>query len=293
MGADKDWIYNGTITSVSYANLNPGNYIFQVRARRKGDNIWTEMEKPFSYHIKTPWNKSWWFITMLLTAAGFVIGFITRMYYLRKLERKEAVISQQRVLVNERNRIAADMHDDLGSGLTKIAYLSRMAIASTENKASLLNIQNTSAQLVENIGEIVWTLKEENNTLEDLATYIKAHTTEYCIVNNLSYYFQMPEAFAPQVIKGEIRRNIYLSVKEALHNIVKHAEAKNVSINIRITNNLEICIHDDGSGINMEKKQRLFSGNGLKNIKKRMEAIGGMIEIENNEGTTLRFRIPL
>jgi len=183
------------------------------------------------------------------------------------------------------------MHDDLGSGLTKIAYLSRMAIGAKNNEDSLENIHHTSAQLVENIGEIVWTLKEENNTLEDLAPYIKAHATEYCTDNNIACYFQMPESFAFKAIKGEIRRNLYLSVKETLHNIVKHANAKNVYITLSITEELSISIQDDGCGIDPDKKQRLFRGNGLKNINKRMEAVGGTVDIKNNEGTTICFQI--
>ncbi len=205
---------------------------------------------------------------------------------------QQVVLEKQAELENERKRIAADMHDDLGSGLTRITYLSQMALKSdTEN--NLQKIKKTASELVGNMSELIWVMKEENNTLEDLATYIKSYAVDYFENNNIQFSIEIPETFNEITINGNHRRNLFLSVKEGFHNIVKHAQAKNVRIEIGINDHLHICIKDDGIGMNGVNSEKRIGGNGLKNMKSRIESMNGRVDIENVNGTEVTFKIPL
>ncbi len=202
-------------------------------------------------------------------------------------------LEKQRAVELERNRIAEDMHDDLGSGLTKITYLSQMALDKESHEGELTNIKNTSRGLVESMNEIIWAMKEENNSIEDLIYYIKSYAVEYCANNNLECTIVIPESFKTRSIKGENRRNIYLTIKEILHNIVKHAQAKHVLIKVHFSDQWIVTIQDDGIGIDSKKQSNRLGGNGLHNIRKRMAAVRGTASIESNNGTLVTLRIPL
>ncbi len=204
---------------------------------------------------------------------------------------QKEVLEKQTALENERNRIAADMHDDLGSGLTKINYLSQMALLKNSEEEHLIKIHKTSSDLVGNMSEIIWAMKEDNNTIEDLVTYIKMYAVDYLESNNLDYKITIPEAFDTTVIKGEKRRAIFLSVKEALHNIVKHAQAKKVIVIITLESSLSITIHDNGIGFDYEVVEKNHI-NGLINMQKRMNSINGTTTMEQNNGTCITFTIP-
>ncbi len=210
-----------------------------------------------------------------------------------KLALQTALLQKQEAVAYERNRIAADMHDDLGSGLTKITYVSQMAMSRDNPKEALTRIHQSSKQLVENMREIIWAMKEENNTIQDLVHYIKTYAVEYCQDNQLHCTVKFPDNLYERIVKGENRRNIYLAIKEVLHNIVKHADAKNVSISANFDKEWEVCIQDDGKGINFEKLKNSAQGNGLQNIHKRIEAVSGRVEFVNKNGTKVTFYIPL
>ncbi len=210
-----------------------------------------------------------------------------------KLALQTALLQKQEAVTYERNRIAADMHDDLGSGLTKITYVSQMAMNRDNPKEALTRIHQSSKQLVENMREIIWAMKEENNTIQDLVHYIKTYAVEYCQDNQLHCSVKFPDNLYERIVKGENRRNIYLAIKEVLHNIVKHADAKNVSISANFDKEWEVCIQDDGKGINFEKLKNSAQGNGLQNIHKRIEAVSGRVEFVNKNGTKVTFYIPL
>src|SRR6478672_8737096 len=124
----------------------------------------------------------------------------------KKIALQKIVLEKQSELENERSRIAADMHDDLGSGLTKITYLSQMALNPANTESNLMKIKKTSSELVENMSEIIWAMKEENNTLEDLATYIKSYAVEYFENNNILLQISIPEVFNEVTINGNNRK---------------------------------------------------------------------------------------
>ncbi len=291
--ATNEWIDLGTNRTVTFNNLKSGKYAFSVRCKYQGNDLWEETKFPFTFTIATPWNKSWWFILLVIAAIGFLTWYLIRSYYKRKLVAKEAEINKQKAVENERDRIAADMHDDLGSGLTKITYLSQMAKSSKDKNEDLEKINKTSTELVESMSEIIWAMKEENNSLQDLILYIKKYAVEYCESNGIKCIINFPENYKERIVKGENRRHIFLAVKEILHNVVKHAYATTVTITATYTWEWTLDIQDDGIGIHTNIINEPLTGNGLKNIKKRINKIKGTVEIKNDNGTLIQLHIPI
>src|SRR5689334_22154348 len=173
------------------------------------------------------------------------------------------------------------MHDDLGAGLSRIKFLSEtIGIKKQQQQPieeEISKLREYSHEMIDKMGEIVWALNEKNDSLSDLLSYTRSYTVEYLSQNGIHCTVQLPESLPTGFVSGEIRRNIFLTVKEALHNIVKHSQADNVSIDVKHGKDLVIAIKDDGIGFE-ERNIRAFS-NGLSNMKKRMNDIGGILEI--------------
>jgi len=192
----------------------------------------------------------------------------------------------------ERLRIAEDLHDDFGSGLSKISLLSEVAKKKT-SLTELDKIAATAKELLLKMSEIVWALNHHNDTLPSLAAYIRRYAVGFFEDSGVRCHFNIPDL--PEApLSGETRRNIFLVVKESLHNILKHAGATKVQIDFLLkNNNLEIKICDDGQGF--DEAALVKAGNGLLNMKKRMKATGGSFDVESTpqKGVTVRLGLPL
>lgn len=208
----------------------------------------------------------------------------------KEFEKQMAVMAAQQ---DERNRISADMHDELGSGVTAIRLMSE--IVKTKMKQTSIpeieKISNSANDLLGKMNTIIWTMKSSNDSLESLAAYIRAHATEFFDSTPIDCTVHVADV--PDVeMSGEKRRNIFLSVKEALNNIMKHSQASKVTIHIDAHDDkLCIIIADNGRGMDVEKLRRF--GNGLNNMKRRMQSIQGDFKIECTNGTILRFELPI
>ena len=197
--------------------------------------------------------------------------------------------------MQERKRISADLHDDIGTGLSKISLLSelvRSQAKTPESRSEAEKIARTSRELLDRIREIIWALNSNNDYLENLVSYIRWYASEYFESSGVSLNLDEPIDIPPTPINGEYRRNVFYSVKEAMHNIVKHAEATEAEIKFRLDKGLfSISVNDNGKGI-PEVKQNRF-GNGIKNIMNRMEAVKGNVRIENHDGTKITLTMPV
>ena len=207
----------------------------------------------------------------------------------------EQELQRKMELEKERTRIATDMHDDLGAGLSRIKFLSEtIGIKKQQQQPieeDIIKIREYAHEMIDKMGEIVWALNEKNDSLSDLLSYTRSYAVEYLTQNGIQCQVMIPDDFPGILVSGDFRRNFYLVVKEALHNIVKHAQATWVTISIETGKKLMITIRDNGIGFNPEKN-RPYS-NGLINIKKRMKDINGTIEFESNEGTSICLTVPL
>jgi signal transduction histidine kinase len=145
--------------------------------------------------------------------------------------------------------------------------------------------------MIDKMGEIVWALNEKNDSLSDLLSYTRAYAMEYLSQNGINCKAELPDQLPSLFVSGEFRRNIFLTIKEALHNVVKHAQATEVTLSVSIHQHLSIRLKDNGTGFD-QSHIRPFS-NGLQNMKTRVNEIGGHMEIINHSGTLIRLTVPL
>jgi len=208
----------------------------------------------------------------------------------KELEKQMAVLAAQQ---EERNRISADMHDELGSGVTAIRLMSE--IVKTKMKEATLpeveKISTSANDLITKMNTIIWTMASSNDTVESLVTYMRTYAFDFFDNTNIECRFNMPESIPRIELSGERRRNIFLAVKEALNNVLKHSKATMVRVDIEVNDKLRICIADNGLGINFENLRRF--GNGLKNMQARLANINGSFNITSNQGTMAIFEINL
>ncbi|HET6766827.1 MAG TPA: ATP-binding protein, partial [Chitinophagaceae bacterium] len=195
----------------------------------------------------------------------------------------------------ERTRIATDMHDDLGAGLSQIKFLSE-AIGMKRQKhlpieEEVSSIRSFSDEMIDKMGEIVWALNEKNDTLSDLLSYTRSYAVEYLAQHSIECHVDEPENIPRENVSGEFRRNIYLTVKESLHNIVKHSQATEVVIHIELGRWLMITISDNGVGLSSATPSEF--GNGLISMRNRMREVGGTFGIDEKEGTEVTIKAPL
>lgn len=208
----------------------------------------------------------------------------------KELEKYKAIIDARD---NERNRISQEIHDDIGSGLTSIRLLSEIAKAKSiqEDNKELEKISTTSNLLVDKMNEIIWTLNSRNDTLPNLIAYLRHQIVEYFEPLQITLHLSIPETINETIISGKIRRNIVLSVKEALHNIVKHSRATEVNVHFEVDHSFVVVIADNGVGFDPKLLYR--HNNGLHNMKERLAVIGGSCIISNHEGTSIELKVPL
>lgn len=292
--SNNQWSEPSFNSTFNFINLNPGKYDLKIKAAFPG-NRYPDSVIGYTFIIRPPWWQTWWFrIIAALSVIGLLWAGIV-IYYRNKLERQRINAEKQQAVEKERTRIATDIHDDLGSGLSRIRYLGEMVKLKTMQQQNILpdieKIAVFSDEMVDKMNEIVWALNEKNDSLESIIAYTRSFAAEYLSNSNLMCTINLPDEIPYCIIKGETRRNIFLSVKECLHNIVKHAGASEVTLTFFVNDYLVIRIHDDGHGINWENI-RPFS-NGILNLKQRMKDAGGMIDFKNEKGTTVVLKIPL
>ncbi len=289
---NKDWSDTTSTADISLLNLSPGKYTLHVKAFFPSTS-YTPKETEFVFTILPPWWQTWWFrIGVGLLGIGILITGI-RIYYRRKLEKQKTILEKQQAVEKERTRIATDMHDDLGAGLSKIRFLSETVQRNIHEEAHqphLQNIADSSVELVDKFNEIIWAMNEKNNSLEDLLYYMRNYTAKYCEENNLAYTIKIPDQVPPLIINGEMRRHIFLTIKEGLHNVVKHAGAKKVHLEVQLDPSITISIRDDGKGFDATIMSN--AGNGLRNMEHRMKNVNGQLLINNDAGTLLTIIVP-
>ncbi len=291
-GSENKWVDLGNQKQINFANLPAGKHELTLRAKASGDSSWIQLSHPLEFEIKQVWFKQWWFVLLVILFIGAGTFFLIRSFYKRKLDQQKALIEKRIAVQHERDRIAYDMHDDLGSGLTKISYLSESILKKGNDDASLHKIQDTSLDLIKNMSEIIWALKVENDSLRQVQSYTKRYAYEYLESNNLELETRMVESdlLDEITVSGENRRSIFLIVKEALHNVVKHANSSKVEISTELNENYLILIRDNGIGFSSGNRE---NGNGISSMKRRAEKLGGTIKFSFDHGTHIEISLPV
>ena len=291
---DQGWISSRNARYTRYSKIPPGKYIFQIRAIDANGAI-----SPYDKSLEIEIAKAFWqtilFKVAMLIIILLLVWLLLRGYLNRKIRKHRLEFEKQQAVEKERTRIATDMHDDLGAGLSRINFLSEtIGIKKQQQQPieeEITKIREYSHDMIDKMGEIVWALNEKNDTFSDLLSYTRSYAADYLSQNGITCKINIQDAIPDIFVSGEFRRNIYLAVKEALHNIVKHAQANTVSIDITADRQLHISIKDNGIGFD-KKDIRPFS-NGISNMQKRMAEIKGVFKIITRPGTTIILTVPL
>jgi signal transduction histidine kinase len=293
-GVDKDWVYSGTRRYAAYPHLEPGEYVFRVKGSNN-DGLWNEEGTSIAISITPPFWMAWWFRTMGFIALLVSVGGSIRYVEMKRLKKRIEELEHERALERERARISQDMHDEVGSSLSEIAILSELAKNTpAESAVRVQEISDLASEVIDNVSEIVWAMNPRNDTLDNLVAHIRRHAVKYLSLAQIQCTFEGPENVPPHHLAAELRRNLFLVVKEALHNTVKHASAREVTVTVKLVNNsLEIHIADNGRGFNVDELTE--SGNGLGNMNKRMTDVGGALTLTSRpaHGTRVTLEVPI
>ncbi len=209
---------------------------------------------------------------------------------LKEYEKEIAVYKAQQ---EERQRISADMHDELGAGMTAIRLMSEIARNKMKENTpiEIEKISHSADDVLNKMNAIIWSMNSGNDTLDNLVSYIRSYSLEYFDATPIACKLRVPEQIPDRELTGDKRRNVFLCLKETLNNTLKHSGGSLVEIEIRTDDQLFIRIADNGKGIDLEHLRQF--GNGLKNMTRRMESIGGTYHIGNNQGTVTTLVLPL
>jgi len=296
-GFDGDWIDADAQHSATYSRLSAGNYCFRVRASDSG-GTWSDARIAFVFTV-TPfvWQR-WWFLPVGLGLFALAVIVIVRYVSFRRLRSRLRALEQQAALDKERARIARDLHDDLGSHLTKIVLLSDLMLDGhkepEKSGETAKRVSSTARQVIKSLDETVWAVNPRNDNLPQLVDYIGQFAVEFLRMAGIRCNADLPMKVPQKNVSTEVRHNLFLVVKEALNNIVSHSGAKEASLRIVIDDPwLRLTIEDNGRGFNGAPDNG--SADGLRNMRQRVEEIGGRFDLESNlaSGTRITVAAPL
>jgi signal transduction histidine kinase/streptogramin lyase len=300
-GIDAQWVPNGVERQISYGPLPYGHYVFHVTACN-AEGVWNETGASVAFVIPPPlWRNPWVLGVGGVAVAALGVG-IVRLVSHRRLRWRLRNLEQQRAMERERMRIAQNMHDEIGSKLTKISYLSERAKAElrSDGKAEgkIDSIATTSHELLKTLDEIVWAVNPHNDSLEHLAAYLCQYAREYFEHTSVECDLRVQSKLPDVEMSAEVRHNLFLAFEESLNNVLKHSKAARVNADIGTEGDyLRIVIRDNGCGfaVNAKPSGKATGGNGLRNIRERMVSLGGTCEIDSapGQGTCLRLRVPI
>jgi signal transduction histidine kinase len=274
----------------------------QIRLQHDGGGngwIFSKMAVATSFNdfVVVRFWQTWWFAAsaslFLLAAVGATARMVERRKYQFRLQRAE----QQNALEQERARIAQDLHDELGSLLTRISLLGGLLKADKDSPDQIAahagKISQSADQTVRALEEIVWAVRPDSDTLQSLVDYMAHFANELFEGNSIRCRLDFPHNPPALPLPPDVRHNIFLIVKEALTNALRHSGAREVQVQLKVSGAaLEIVVQDDGKGFNPESftdERR----NGLRNMRRRAEAIGGKLEVQSERGTSVKLLVNL
>jgi signal transduction histidine kinase/ligand-binding sensor domain-containing protein len=308
-GWDEAWVEGGAQRVTSYSYLPPGDYVFRVTACNN-DGVWNERGAALAIRmLPALWQTRWFQVSLVLLGLGAAAAG-TRFVTVRKAHRRLEEMERQQALERERSRIAKDIHDDLGASLTHITMLTQSARQKLDNSSQadgeLTQIYSTARDLTRAMEEVVWAVSPKHDSLDSLATYLGTFAQDFAAASQLRCRLDLPAGLSEQPLSSQVRHNLFLAFKEALHNVARHAAATEVRISLKVeSQNFVLTVEDNGRGFRGDalptaappegRAARLLGGHGLPNMRSRLEEIGGDCEIQSQYGlgTLVRFVVPL
>jgi ligand-binding sensor domain-containing protein/signal transduction histidine kinase len=298
-GHDTTWFEAGDSRVARYPKLPPGDYRFRVAASNE-DGVWNEEGASLGVIVLPAFWQTWTFRGATILVLLLLVGSMVYHLSTQKLQRELALLRQKELLEKERARIARDLHDQLGANLTQVALLGELAeadkYAPDEVESHARQISQTARETTRALDEIVWAANPANDTLDSLITYTCKYAQDYLALAGLRHRLEVPPQLPGATILPEVRHNVFLAFKEAVHNVVKHAQASEARIRLLFNaKSFTLEVEDNGRGMAGLDEEAAARRNGLRNMRKRMEDIGGTFEINPRaeRGTRVRLTAPL
>lgn len=285
-GFDRDWVEAGARRVAYYNNLKPGDYTFHVIACNN-DGVWNSLGANVKLRLLPRFWQTWWFLGFCGVAAFVAVGGTARYLTKRKMQRELETLERQHALERERARIAQDIHDDLGAGLTRITMLSDLTHVEREHPAEVKayseKISSTAREMVRAMDEIVWAVSPKNDTLNSLVEYLDLFADEFFENSKMRCLVERDAEFPNSNISAEVRHNVFLVFKESLNNTLKHSGAAEVRIHMgMVSGGFRIEIRDDGVGFDLAARRGVR--HGLDNMSRRMREAGGCFDLWSEPG---------
>lgn len=294
-GLDDEWREAGTMRSATYLRLQAGDYRFLVVAS-DASGEWGKRAAELKLVVVPFFYQTWWFRLCALAVFTLSVAAVVRYVSFRRLHRKLRLLEAQEALHKERARIAKDIHDDVGANLTQIALLGDLAQQDREQpelaSERVGRISVTARQAIKSLDEIVWAVNPRNDTLGHLIDYAGQYALDYLRVAGVRCRLDLPEQPPAREVSTDVRHNLFLIVKEALNNVVKHARATTVWLRVNADDErLRMEIEDDGRGF--DRPPADSEADGLRNLRQRAAEIGGRCDIESRVGAGTRVIVEL
>jgi ligand-binding sensor domain-containing protein/signal transduction histidine kinase len=305
-GLEKEWQDAASRRTATYGRLAPGDYSFHVLACNN-DGVWNETGATLAITVLPSFWQTGWFLFFGGAALLAVVFITVRFVVTRRLHLKLARLEREQMVQRERARIAKDIHDDLGANLTEIAILSELAqnpdTPAADTRADLRRIVAKTEALTQMLDEIVWAVNPQRDTLENFVTYACTYAENFLHMAQVQCRLQLPPVVPEVSLRTDVRHGLFLVVKEALNNVVKHAGATEVQVRMDVLPE-EFCVslRDNGKGFAVPPLAAggpaggaLASGDGLDNMRHRIENLGGRFEIfsQPGAGTHVRIHLPI
>jgi signal transduction histidine kinase/ligand-binding sensor domain-containing protein len=313
-GHDPEWQSDEDNRRVAfYTDLSPGRYQFRIKAC-SSHGVWNRTGATLAFIVQPFFYQTWPFYA--LCGGAVVFGAMGVQTYRLRVQRRILRFEQAAALARERERIARDMHDDVGASLSRIALLSETARsqipAGHEALTPVSHISDIAGQVVDGMSELIWSTNPRYDTLQNLLTYMREYAARFFATTKVRCRLDFPAEIPDLHLGAEFRRHVFLILKEALNNIQKHSDAKEAEVRMRLTPGyVELEIHDNGCGLSTpdnglrssqlttverDRKSKLScSGrNGVANMQSRAQSVGGELRIESppGAGTRLLLRVP-
>ena len=287
----------GAERAVNFSHLPPGSYGFRVTACNN-DGVWNETGARLAFVVLPHFWEIWWFKLLapavFLGSIGAVVLRAIRRRHRLQLERLE----QQRALERERARIAQDLHDDLGASLTRIRFVGSLAgrpsAPAEEVREHIEQMRAGARNMVIALDEIVWAVNPKNDSLQALVSYLCHYAEEFLRPTGIRCRLDVPDELPERPLASDVRHHLFLAFKEALNNLASHSAATEAQIQLALRGRgIDIMIRDNGRGFN-PAGLAVTGGDGLENMRRRLEAAGGQCKVQSAPGlgTTVSLHLP-
>lgn len=296
-GFDKEWSRPEKGNRFVYRNLPPGEYRLYARGSNQFDEE-GEAALLLTVIIRPPFWRTGWFIMVALFLLILLIVLTVRKIQEIRYRNLLREIEQRNAIDRERLRISQDMHDEIGSSLTQISIMSEILKKSDHDQNvrthMISKISDISGKVIDEMSDIIWAMNPKNDNLGSFFCYLREHASEYLSTADIEAHFTLPGGSLDVAMTSDLRRNLYLVVKEALHNIVSHSGATRVEVKVTWRDRvLGFEITDNGRGFDPAHVSQV--GNGLLSMRKRVESLGGSYQISSapGRGTSIAFSVTL